>query len=82
MIKILGIIFTDDLKTTNTLNWNNCTQEIEKQTQQLPRRHLSLTGKAILPTTMILSKVTFLSNVFPIPKIMQQNIELHIFKHI
>ena len=36
MIKILGIIFTDDLKTTNTLNWNNCTQEIEKQTQQLP----------------------------------------------
>ena len=41
MIQILGIIFIDDLKITNTLNWNNCTQEIEKQTQQLSRRHLS-----------------------------------------
>ena len=79
MIQILGIIFIDDLKITNTLNWNNCTQEIEKQTQQLSRRHLSLRGKAILLNTMILSKVTFPSNVFPLPKIIQQNIEIQVF---
>ena len=81
-IKLLGIIFTDDLKTTNTINWNNCIQEIEKQIQQLSRRHLSLRGKAILLNTLILSKVTFLSNVFPISKTIQENIETHIFKHI
>lgn len=31
---------------------------------------------------MILSKVTFPSNVFPLPKIIQQNIEIQVFKHI
>lgn len=41
-IQIKDIIDTDDLKTTNTINWNNCIKEIEKQTQQLSRRHLSL----------------------------------------
>ena len=47
-----------------------------------PRRHLSLRGKAILLNTMTLSKVTFLKNVFPIPKTIQQQLETHIFKHI
>ena len=81
-IKLLGIIFTDDLKTTNTINWNNCIQEIEKQTQQLSRRLLSLRGKAILLNRLILSNVTFLNNVFQISKTIQENIETHIFKHI
>ena len=31
---------------------------------------------------MTLSKVTFLKNVFPIPKTIQQQLETHIFKHI
>ena len=82
IIKIVGVLFTDDLKTTNTSNWNNCIQGIEKQTQQLSRRHLSLRGKAILLNTQIFSKVTFLSNVFLIPNPIQQKLETHIFKHI
>ena len=82
IIKILDLFFTDNLKTTNTFNWNNCLQNIEKQTQQLSRRHLSLRGKAILLNILILSKVTFLSNVLPIPNLVQQELETQIFKHI
>ena len=82
IIKILDLFFTDNLKTTNTFNWNNCLRNIEKQTQQLSRRHLSLRGKAILLNILILSKVTFLSNVLPIPNLVQQELETQIFKHI
>ena len=45
-IKLLGIIFTDDLKATSTINWNNCIQKTEKQIQELSRKHLPLRGKA------------------------------------
>ena len=62
--------------------WPKDNQGIEKQTQQLSRRHLSLRGKAILLNTQIFSKVTFLSNVFLIPNPIQQKLETHIFKHI
>ena len=36
----------------------------------------------MLLNTLILFKVTFLSNVFPISKTIQEIIETHIFKHI
>ena len=81
-VKILGIYFTKDLRTTGIYNWNICLTQIEKQTQQLSRRHLSLRGKAILLNSLILSKVTFLSNVFSIPTTLQQKIESIILKHI
>ena len=81
-IKILGIYFTDNLTITSTFNWNNCLQKIEKQIQQLSRRHLSLRGKAMLLNTLILSKVAFLSNVFPITNQIQQQLQSHIFKHL
>ena len=81
-VKIFGIYFTKDLQTTSTSNWNRCLTKIKKQTQQLSRRHLSLRRKAILLNSLILSKVAFLSNVFPIPTTSQQKIENIIFKHI
>ena len=81
-VKILGIYFTKDLRTTGIYNWNICLTQIEKQTQQLSRRHLSLRGKAIVLNSLILSKVTFLSNVFRIPTTLQQKIESIIFKYI
>ena len=81
-IKVLGIYFTKDLRPTGIYNWNICLTQIEKQTQQLSRRHLSLRGKAILLNSLILSKVTFLSNVFKIPTTLRQKIENKIFKHI
>ena len=81
-IKILGIYFTNDLQKTSTFNWELCTSILEKQLQQLSRRHLSLRGKVILLNTLILSKVTFLSNIFPILNQALKQIETKIFKHL
>ena len=81
-VKILGIYFTKDLRTNGIYNWNICLTQIEKKTQQLSRRHLSLRGKTILLNSLILLKVTFLSNVFSIPAKLQQKIEKIIFKLI
>ena len=58
-IKILGIYFNKDLQKTSAFNWEQSTKILDKQLQQLPRRHLSLRGKAILLNTMILSKLPF-----------------------
>ena len=80
-VKILGIYFTKDLRTTGIYNWNICLSQIEKQTQQPSRRHLPLRRKAIILNSLILSKITFLSNVFPISTTLQQKIESIIFKH-
>ena len=74
-VKILGIYFTKDLQTTGIYNWNMCLTQTEKQTQRLSRLHLSLREKAILLNSLILSKVPFLSNVFPIPTKLQQKAE-------
>ena len=82
LVKILGIYFTKDLKTTSIYNWNRCLIKVKKQMQQLSRRHLSLRGKAILLNSLILSKITFLSSVFPIITMLQQKIENIVFKHI
>ena len=81
-IKILGIYFNKDLQNTSAFNWEQSTKILDKQLQRLPRRHLSLREKAILLNTMILSKITFLSNIFPIPTHTLTQIETKIFKNI
>ena len=55
---------------------------MDKQLQQLSRRHLSLRVKAILLNTMILSKITFLSNIFTIPNHIITQIETKMFLNI
>lgn len=70
------------MQKTSAFNWEQSTKILDKQLQQLPRRHLSLRGKAILLNTMILSKITFLSNIFPIPTHTLIQIETKIFKNI
>ena len=40
---------------------------MENHISKITTRTLSLSGKAIIINTLILSKITFLSNVFPIP---------------
>ena len=81
-VKILGIYFSNDLQKTSTYNRELCQSLPEKQLQQLSRRHLSLRGKAMLLNLLIISKVTFLSNIFPIPNTLQTQIETNIFKHL
>ena len=79
-VKILGIYFTSNLQKTSA--WELCISNLEKQLQQLSRRHLSLRGKAILLNTFILSKVTFLSKIFVTLTQIQKQIETNIFEHI
>ena len=81
-IKILGIHFTNDLQQTSIYKWELCLSKLKTQLFQLSRRHLSLKGKATLLNNFILSKITFLSNIFPIPTYILKQIESNIFKHI
>ena len=81
-IKILGIHFTNDLQQTSIYKWELCLSKLKTQLFQLSRRHLSLKGKATLLNTFILSKITFLSNIFPIPTYILKQIESNFFKHI
>ena len=80
-VKILSIYLTNDLQKTSTYDWELCISILEKQLQQLSRIHLSLRGKAIILNTSILSKITFQSNIFPIPIQILKQIEANIFKH-
>ena len=81
VIKILGTYFITDLQKTSTFNWEQTTKIFDKQLH-LSRRHLSLRGKAILLNSMIFSKITFLSIIFPIPTNILTQIESKIFKNI
>ena len=81
-IKILGTYFTTDLQKISTFNWEQTTKIFDKQLQHLSRRHLCLRGKAILLNSMIFSKITFLSIIFPIPTNILTQIESKIFKNI
>ena len=74
-VKILGICFANYLQNNSNYNWELCISNLEKQVQQFSIRQLSLRGKTILLNTLILSKVTFQSNIFPIPTQILKQIE-------
>ena len=67
-IKILEIeiLFIEDLHYPNQINWEIILEKIEKHINKLSDSTLSLYGKTVIINTLILSKTSFLSNVFPI----------------
>ena len=81
-IKILGILFNEDLHYANQINWENISEKMEKHINELSTRILSLYGKTIIINTLILSKTSFLSNVFPIDTKTTQQIHKKIFQYI
>ena len=62
--KILGIIFTPDQKKNRILNWENALEKMEKRTQIMKTRNLSLRGKVIIVNTLILSKAWHVGRVY------------------
>ena len=46
--------------------WENILQKMKNHINKLSPRVLSLYGKVILLNTLILSKTTYLSNIFPL----------------
>ena len=67
-IKILGVYFSEDLKNTIITNWQQTKNKMENHIKKLSSRTLSLSGKATIINTLLLSKTTFLSNFFPLPE--------------
>ena len=63
-IEILGIIFYEGLKRTNEMN--KIMEKIENHIRKLKQRNLSLHGKAILLSIIIIAKMTYVSNIFQI----------------
>ena len=81
-IKILGLYFCEGLQETNNINRENILQKIEKHINTLYPRNLSLMGKSIILNTLILSKTTFLSNIFPITQNTLAQLHKKIFQYI
>ena len=81
-IKILGIYFNEDLHYANKINWGNILEKMEKHINKLSSRILSIYGKVIIINTLISSKTSFLSNVFPIDTKTTQQIYKKIFQYI
>ena len=81
-IDILGIHFSEDLNDTILVNWQKTLTKMEKHIQKLMTRQLSLYGKSIIINTLILAKTTFLSNIFPIPEKIIQEIHTNIFQYL
>ena len=80
--KILGILFNEDLHYANKINWEIILQKMEKHINKLSTTILSLYGKTIIINTLILSRTSFLSNVFSIDIKTTLQIHKKIFQYI
>lgn len=70
------------MQYANNLNWEITVDKMEKHTNKLSPRILSLNGKAMIANTLILSKISFLSNIFPIDTKTTIRIQNKIFQYI
>ena len=79
-IKIIGIYLNENLKNASLTNWDIILDKMEKHINKLSPRILTLYGKTILIYTLILSKASYLSNVFPVDAEIAHKINNKIFK--
>ena len=64
--KILGIYYSNDYKETVHRNWEICTNKINSRINMLSDRFLSLYQKAMIINSLVLSKIWYISHVFPL----------------
>ena len=64
-----------------TQNWTHIKEKIAKQINKVSQRILSLKGKTQIVNTLILSKTSFLRNIFPIDLQTTLSIQKQIFKY-
>ena len=81
-VKILGIHFNNDIEMAKRYIISKCIQKMENNVKIQNQRHLSLKGKTIIINTILLSKLWYVSNVFPIPKDLLSEINKIIFKFL
>ena len=66
-LKILGITFFQDDQYTQNYNWTQVLHKLKQKLTIHKYRNLSLKGKVTLLHSTLLSKIWFLSTVYPIP---------------
>ena len=81
-VKILGIHFNNDIEKTKRCNINKCIQNMENNVKIQDQRNLSLKGKTIIINAVLLSKLWYVGNVFPVPKNLLTEINKIIFKFL
>ena len=81
-LKILGIDFYNNSKVTMQKNFRTCIRNIRENIKIQQQRHLSLKGKTTIINTVLLSKLWFVANLFPIPRNIQKEIDTLIFDYM
>ena len=81
-IWILGVHFNNDYEHTKYFNIRQCIRQMEECTKTQSQRNLSLKGKTIVINPLILSKLWFIANVFPIPKDLIPQVNKIIFRYL
>ena len=74
--------FNKDIQFSVLENWERCISKMKTHINILSKRSLSLKGKAMILNSLILSKASFISNVFTISKEKLKTIETLIFQYI
>ena len=64
------------------INWQNILEKIKNHGNKLSERYLTFLGKATILNTLILAKMNFLSNIFPIPQNVPTKLQIYIFLHL
>lgn len=62
--KVLGVVFTENLKTSSELNWERVIRAAKKRTAGLALRRVSLKAKALIVNTLIFSKAWHIGRIF------------------
>ena len=81
-VRILGAHFNNDHENTKYFNIHPCIRQMEECAKTQSQRNISLKGKTIVMNTLILSKLWFITNVFPIPKDLIPEINKIIFVYL
>ena len=81
-VRILGVHFNNDYQHTKYFNMQACIRQMEECAKTQSQRNLSLKGKTVVINTLILSKLWFMANVFPIPKDLIPEINKIIFGYL
>ena len=81
-MKVLGVQFFTDYKTTQTYTWKQLVKRMQVRAEKLSSRDLSMTGRATLANSLLLSKAWHVATVIPPTKATIQKINTIVFKYI
>ena len=81
-VRTLGVHFNNDYEHTKYFNIQTCICQMEECTKTQSQRNLSLKWKTVVINTLILSKLRFIANIFPIPKDLVPEINKILFGYL